>query len=306
MRIKPLENHVKNRYDSIFKIATQSFVNALIPLTDLPEDDYIIISSQIFKPGHDAKSMDILLKGKKGYVNIEFHKKELSKHSLDRDFEYAVECYIFYGETIDQRIIVIDNEKRSVEKLKIMPDLDYKAKYYFIPEIDGATILNNIKNKIKNNQKPDEYEQYIFSILPLTDHSYDNEKELIIELCNLTRKLNIIEKNKEAIALCQMIYIDIFIKEDENLKNELMDVITMTSSFIEKRENKLKNAAKIAEQKANKAEQQIQEEKQKTKEAQQKVDYSNKLLKEIAQNIDEKGKLNQTTIKKILAITSKI
>lgn len=110
-----------------------------------------------------------------------------------------------------------------------------------------------------------------------------------------------------------MIYIDIFIKEDENLKNELMDVITMTSSFIEKRENKLKNAAKIAEQKANKAEQQIQEEKQKTKEAQQKtkeaqqkVDYSNKLLKEIAQNIDEKGKLNQTTIKKILAITSKI
>lgn len=102
-----------------------------------------------------------------------------------------------------------------------------------------------------------------------------------------------------------MIYIDIFIKEDENLKNELMDVITMTSSFIEKRENKLKNAAKIAEQKANKAEQQIQEEKQKTKEAQQKVDYSNKLLK-IAQNIDEKGKLNQTTIKKILAITSKI
>ena len=62
IRIKPLENHVKNRYDSIFKIATQSFVNALIPLTDLPEDDYIIISSQIFKPGHDAKSMDILLK----------------------------------------------------------------------------------------------------------------------------------------------------------------------------------------------------------------------------------------------------
>ena len=103
-----------------------------------------------------------------------------------------------------------------------------------------------------------------------------------------------------------MIYIDISIKEDENLKNELMDVITMTSSFIEKRENKLKNVAKIAEQKANKAEQQIQEEKQKTKEAQQKVDYSNKLLKEIAQNIDEKGKLNQTTIKKILAITSKI
>ena len=28
----------------------------------------------------------------------------------------AVECYLFYGETIDQRIIVIDNEKKICGK----------------------------------------------------------------------------------------------------------------------------------------------------------------------------------------------
>ena len=59
MRIIPLNNNVKNRYDSIFKIATHAFVNALIPLLDLPEDDYIIVSNEIFKPGRDVKIMDI-------------------------------------------------------------------------------------------------------------------------------------------------------------------------------------------------------------------------------------------------------
>lgn len=158
IRIRPIENDVKNSYDSILKIATHYFVNALIPITDLPEDEYRIVSCEIFKPGKDVKSMDILLKGKKGCVNIEFHKQALSKSQLDRDFEYVVECYLFYDKTIDQRIVVLDNKRKSIEKLQIMPDLEYKAKYHSIQEIDGATTLNNIKNKIKNNLELDDYE----------------------------------------------------------------------------------------------------------------------------------------------------
>ena len=67
-----------------------------------------------------------------------------------------------------------------------------------------------------------------------------------------------------------MIYIDISIKEDENLKNELMDVITMTS-YIETRENELKNTLKIAEQELEIQEQKIQIAQQQTEIEQQKI-----------------------------------
>jgi len=313
IRIRPIENDVKNSYDSILKIATHYFVNALIPITDLPEDEYRIVSCEIFKPGKDVKSMDILLKGKKGCVNIEFHKQALSKSQLDRDFEYVVECYLFYDKTIDQRIVVLDNKRKSIEKLQIMPDLEYKAKYHSIQEIDGATTLNNIKNKIKNNLELDDYEQYVFSILPLTNHGHDNEEQLVKELCYLNKKLNISEKNREAIALCQLIQIELFVN-DEELENELMDVIAMTSSCIERRENKLKNTAKKAQEKANKTEtklKQTQEKANKTEtklkqtqeKAKQEKQNTKNILKEITQNIDKTGKLNPKTLQKILTIT---
>ena len=115
---------MKNRYDSILKIATHSFINALISITDLPEDDYRIVSCEIFKPGNGVKSMDILLKGKEECVNVEFHKQALSKSHLNRDFEYVIQCYLFYDQVIDQKIIVMDTDRKSVEKIQIMPDLE--------------------------------------------------------------------------------------------------------------------------------------------------------------------------------------
>ena len=323
IRIRPIDNDIKNSYDSILKIATHYFVNALIPITDLPEDEYRIVSCEIFKPGKDVKSMDILLKGKKGCVNIEFHKQPLSKSQLDRDFEYVVECYLFYDKTIDQRIVVLDNKRKSIEKLQIMPDLEYKAKYHSIQEIDGATTLNNIKNKIKNNLELDDYEQYVFSILPLTNHGHDNEEQLVKELCYLNKKLNISEKNREAIALCQLIQIELFVN-DEELENELMDVIAMTSSCIERRENQLKNTAKKAQEKAKQAQEKANKTEMKLKQTQEKANKTEmklkqtqekakqekqntkNILKEITQNIDENGKLNPKTLQKILTITKEM
>ncbi|MBR0371898.1 MAG: hypothetical protein IJH63_14490 [Methanobrevibacter sp.] len=321
MRIIPLDNNIKNRYDSLFKIATHAFVNGLIPLLDLPEDDYIIISNEIFNPGHDMKIMDILLKGKNGYINIEFHKQPLSKSHLNRDFEYVLQCYFHYGETMDQKIVILDNDRKSVDKLQILKNLEYKADCYFTPEIDGATTLNIIKDKTMNNKILTDYEQYVFSILPLTNHGHDNVEKLVEELCHLTKELNIPEKNREAIAFCQMILVDIFVN-NTTLKDKLMDVIRMTSSYIEERENRLRNISKEetlkAEKRAEKekqkriqAEQKTMQAEQKTMQAEEKQIQAEEKLKEIETIIkentnDQKNQLNKKTIQKILAITSTI
>ncbi len=287
-------------------------------------------------PGHDMKIMDILLKGKNGYVNIEFHKQPLTKAHLDRDFEYVVGCYFHYGETMDQRIIILDDSRKSVEKLQILSNLVYEAPFYYASQIDGATVLNIIKNKTEYNEKLTDYEQYVFSILPLTNHGHDNVEKLVEELCKLTKKLNISEKNKEAIALCQMILVDIFVNDDA-LKEELIGVITMTSSYIEERENKLKRLveqeAKKAEQEAKKAELEAKKAEQEAKKAEyerekrlkaeqefemvrkqemQKRITAEEKLKKIDRIIKgdanrlKNNKIDQKTIQKILAITSKI
>ena len=290
MRIIPLDNKIKNRYDSLFKIATHAFVNGLIPLLDLPEDDYTIISNEIFKPGRDVKIMDILLKGKNGYINIEFHKQPLSKSHLNRDFEYVLQCYFHYGETMDQKIVILDKDRKSIDKLQILKNLEYNAQCYFTPEVDGATILNNIKDKIVDNETLTDYEQYVFSILPLTNHGHDNVEKLVEELCHLTEKLNIPEKNKEAIAFCQMILVDLFVN-DKNLQEKLLDVIRMTSSCIEERENRLRNIAEKEKQKRIKAEQNEKQEKQKRIKAEKRINEVNTILKE--------NRHDQKTIQKI-------
>lgn len=273
-------------------------------------------------PGHDMKIMDILLKGKNGYINIEFHKQPLSKAHLDRDFEYVVGCYFHYGETMDQRIVILDDSRKSVEKLQILSNLVYEAPCYYASHIDGATVLNIIKNKTEHNEKLTDYEQYVFSILPLTDHGHDNVEKLVEELCKLTKKLNISEKNKEAIALCQMILVDIFVNDDA-LKEELIGVITMTSSYIEERENKLKRLveqeAKKAEQEAKKAEYEREkrlkaeqefemvrkQEMQKRITAEEKLKKIDRIIKGDTNGL-KNNKIDQKTIQKILAITSKI
>ena len=294
---KPLENNITKPYDSILKIATYSFVNALVRGTDLADDDYEVIASDIFRPGSDVKSMDILLKGKKGYVNIEFHKQPLSKSHLTRDFKYVMDAYFFYEEIIDQRIIVVDNDRKSVDRLHVMPNWDYVAKYHILPDIDGATVLNTIKNKVENNSELEEDEKYVFSILPLTNHDYDNEDQLIKELCELTPELNISEKDKGRIWLCQLILVDLIV-DDEDLAEELMETITMSYSRLERREKRFKDAVKKAEQERDQAIEKAELEKKEI----------NDILEEAKSNRDDEGRvtLNKDTFDKLLSITTKL
>ena len=312
IRIRSISNSTKNNYDSILKIATHAFTNALVPIINLPEDEYEIISCEIFSPGKDVKSMDILLKGENGYVNIEFHKQPLSKSHLDRDFEYVVQCYLFYGETIEQKIVVVDDNRKSIEKINVTPNYPYYGNYFYMPDIDGCEVLNSIKYKLKNNQEPTEYEQYIFSILPLTNHHFFDEEQLMKELCSITPKLKVSEKNREVINLCHMILIELFVR-DEFVKKELYDVVTMTMTYIEKRENKLKQDVKTANERADAAEKELdnknRELNSKNRELNSKnreLDNRNNLLKEIVSNMDSDGKLNQSTMKKLLSVISKL
>lgn len=291
IRIRPINNSQKNKYDSLLKIATHAFTNALIPIIDLPEDEYEVVSCEIFSPGKDVKSMDILLRGKNGYVNVEFHKQPLARSHLDRDFEYVVDCYMFYGETIEQKIVVVDNNRKSIEKIHITPNFPYYGNYFYVPDIDGHEVLNNIKNKLETNQEPSEYEQYVFSILPLTNHQYSDEEQLMRELCSITPKLNISEKNKESINLCHLILVEMCVR-DELIKEELYGVISMTTTYIEKRENGLKHRAEAAERKVV--------------DVTERAESAENLLKEIANDIDNGGKLNQTTVKKLLSVTNKL
>ena len=104
-----------------------------------------------------------------------------------------------------------------------------------------------------------------------------------------------------------MILVDIFVN-DTTLKDQLMDVIRMTSSYIEERENKLRN---ISKEETLKAEKRAEKEKQKRIQTEQKQIQTEQKLKEIETIVkentnDQKNQLDKKTIQKILAITSTI
>ena len=78
---------------------------------------------------------------------------------------------------------------------------------------------------------------------------------------------------------------------------ELVKVITVALSYIEKRENELKHRIKVAEREVRVAEREA-------KAASEEADFAKGLLKEIAE--DDDIKLNDAMMKKILSVTSKM
>lgn len=81
----------------------------------------------------------------------------------------------------------------------------------------------------------------------------------------------------------------------------------MTSSCIERRENKLKNAVKKAQKESEEKLQKTQKVEKESEEKVTKIKQDTKnILTVIVNNIDENGKLNPKTLQKILTITSKI
>ena len=80
-----------------------------------------------------------------------------------------------------------------------------------------------------------------------------------------------------------------------------MDVIRMTSSYIEERENKLRN---ISKEETIKAEKRAKKAEQKQIQAEQKLKEIETIVKENTN--DQKNRLDKKTIQKILAITSTI
>ena len=102
-----------------------------------------------------------------------------------------------------------------------------------------------------------------------------------------------------------MILVEICV-HDEFLKEELYGVISMTTTYIEKRENELKHRAEVAERDVLDFKERAEVAERDALDAKRKVLEANDLLKEISDNIDDGGNLNQTTIKKLLSVTNKL
>ena len=83
-------------------------------------------------------------------------------------------------------------------------------------------------------------------------------------------------------------------------------MISMTTTYIEKRENELKHRAEVAEKDVLDFKERAEVAEKDALDAKRKVLEANELLKEISDNIDDGGNLNQTTIKKLLSVTSKL
>ena len=107
-----------------------------------------------------------------------------------------------------------------------------------------------------------------------------------------------------------MVLVELF-ADDDFLKGKLIKLITMTSSYIERRENELKHRIKVAEQEVKAAEQEVKAAEQEVKVAKQdanvaieEASIAKELLMEIAE--DDDVKLNDALMKKILLVTSKM
>lgn len=163
-------------------------------------------------------------------VNVEFQSTYLGKKDLVRIITYALLLFLKYKKPVAS-IVISSFEK---EDKIIYYNFGVKGKYGIqvisLKEFDGWKILNELKEKILNNEKFNRENILLLVLLPYMEDKIYAEK-LLRGAVKIYKKMNATKKEKAKVSVCIILSIERFIK-DEKIKKELIGEMKMGKHII--------------------------------------------------------------------------
>ena len=197
-----------------------------------PDYEYVEARSEMELITPQSRRADMVFKGKEKIILYEFLSvKNNLKNVVKRILTYCSMLYEKYEITIEPRIIVSPDVKEDAITLEPFTGTFFKPKISSFKKYDGDKFLNNINNKIKNNDQITFLETTNLGIVPLMRSEY-SPNDQILKTIELTRRIkNIDNELKNEILGVQVLLADKFV-EDHDLKNQIMDVIDMNLDIV--------------------------------------------------------------------------
>ena len=171
-------------YDKLFKLVALVFINAIMRVSSIKPGIIRIEYPEVFTEEIERGIMDFPVLTRMGhYIIFEFHKLPLTEKILLRNFQYIANFRARVKLPVSMEIISLDETKRSLGSVEIMPDWFFKPNITFLIDLDGDEILSIIKDKLEHNIDLKDMDAYLFSVIPFTKHKKDTV-ELVDELCH--------------------------------------------------------------------------------------------------------------------------
>ena len=183
--------------------------------------------------------MDGVLELKDGtLINIEFQTGNLDEGFLLRCAQYAVNLRVVSERPVETIIISTGFREKSKSSVLISKSTQFEFEIFFYSEFDGLKKLNNIKNKIKNNEKLTANDHYDLILIPLMGNV--NRVDAAFEVFGILNNDEIFTKKEQSkIKQCQFVLADIISGDDKKLFQEFLKVIEVNNDYLIEYERKL-------------------------------------------------------------------
>ena len=197
-----------------------------------PNYEYIEARSEMEIINPHSRRADMVFKGKEKIILYEFLSvKSNLKNVSKRVLSYVSALYEKYDMPIEVRIMISPYVEEDAIRLEVCPGMFFEPKISSFKEYDGDIFLNNINEKLKNNEELTFQETIDLGIVPLMRSEY-SPNDQILKTIELTRRIKNIDYDlKNEILGVQVLLADKFV-EDHDLKNQIMDVINMNLDIV--------------------------------------------------------------------------
>ena len=197
-----------------------------------PNYEYIEARSEMEIINPHSRRADMVFKGKEKIILYEFLSvKSNLKNVSKRVLSYVSALYEKYDMPIEVRIMISPYVEEDAISLEVCPGMFFEPKISSFKEYDGDIFLNNINEKLKNNEELTFQETIDLGIVPLMRSEY-SPNDQILKTIELTRRIKNIDYDlKNEILGVQVLLADRFV-EDPDLKNQIMDVIDMNLDIV--------------------------------------------------------------------------
>ena len=169
------------KLDRSFKESASIYINELLKVLGIDENVLMEGKSEFAKTAMEdrIKSMDFVGIGKNRIIHVECESTLPSLTKIrDNYLIYAFDLYEYYKKPVVTYVLVMDLDKNMTISMEWGENSHYTIHFISFKEINGEEILNNIENKINNNQELDAEEMFVLKTLLYT--SFESKPEELL------------------------------------------------------------------------------------------------------------------------------
>lgn len=230
---------IHNNHDVLQKLVLIAFAQELQIAIGDKRKVIGFYPTELIIPTFQKKLMDGVLELEDGtLLNIEFQTGNLKEDFLLRCAQYAINLRVVSRRYVETRIISTGLREKSESCVLISKSKKLEFETFFYSEFDGLEKLNNIKNKIVNNEKLTDNDSCDLIFIPLMGNV--DRVDVAFEVFEILNNEKIFTKEKQSkIKQCQFVVADIVSNGDEKLFKKFWEVINMNTNFLREYEREL-------------------------------------------------------------------